>query len=78
MEFVGEAGAGMVIVTLNEKGYVSKVDIDEFIYETHDRYMLGDVVACAVNSAFSNMDEYLKTYALANNPYASLLEKYAK
>ena len=49
-EVQGEAGAGMVKVTMNGRHDVSKVDIDPSVME-EDKELLEDLLAAAVNDA---------------------------
>ncbi|MFP4649027.1 MAG: YbaB/EbfC family nucleoid-associated protein [Halorhodospira sp.] len=50
MEVVGEAGAGMVKVTMTGRHEVRKVEIDPSLFED-DREMVEDLVAAACNDA---------------------------
>lgn len=50
MEVTGEAGAGLVKVTMSGKHEVRSVQIDDSVFE-EDREMLEDLVAAAVNDA---------------------------
>ena len=50
MEVVGEAGAGLVKITMNGRHDVRKVEIDPGLM-TDDREMLEDLLAAAVNDA---------------------------
>ena len=50
MEVTGEAGAGMVSVTMSGRHEVRKVSIDPSLFED-DREMVEDLVAAAVNDA---------------------------
>jgi len=50
MEVTGEAGAGMVKVTMTGRNEVRKVDIDPSLFED-DREMVEDLVAAACNDA---------------------------
>jgi len=56
MEVIGEAGAGMVKVTLNGKGYVSAVAIDPQLFNGDDREVVEDLIAAAVNDARAKVD----------------------
>lgn len=55
MEVVGEAGGGMVKVTMTGKHELVKVDIDDSIMD--DKEMLEDLFAAAVNSASRRVEE---------------------
>ncbi len=56
MEVTGEAGAGMVKVTLNGKGYASAVAIDPELFNGDDREVVEDLIAAAVNDARAKLD----------------------
>lgn len=55
-EVTGEAGAGMVKVTMNGRHDVSKVDIDQGVLE-EDKELLEDLLAAAVNDAVRKIEE---------------------
>lgn|SRR5690554_4968582 len=55
-EVTGEAGAGMVKVTMNGRHDVSKVDIDQSVLE-EDKELLEDLLAAAVNDAVRKIEE---------------------
>lgn len=50
MEVVGQAGGGMVKVTMTGKHDVKRVEIEDALFED-DKDMLEDLVAAAVNDA---------------------------
>ncbi len=52
----GEAGAGMVKVTMNGRHDVSAVSIDDSLM-TEDKEMLEDLLAAAVNDAVRRVEE---------------------
>lgn len=54
-EVQGEAGAGMVKVTMNGRHDVSKVDIDPSVME-EDKELLEDLLAAAVNDAVRKIE----------------------
>ena len=56
MEVVGEAGAGMVKVTMLGNHNVKRVDIDESLMED-DKEMIEDLVAAAFNDAVRRVAE---------------------
>ncbi len=56
MEVTGEAGAGMVKVTLSGKGYVSAVAIDPQLFNGDDREVVEDLIAAAMNDARAKVD----------------------
>lgn len=55
MEIAGEAGGGMVKVTMNGKHEVSRVVIDPSLFGD-DKDMLEDLVAAAVNDAVRKVE----------------------
>ena len=55
MEITGEAGAGLVKVTMNGRHEVRGVQIDDSVLE-EDREMLEDLVAAAVNDAVQRVN----------------------
>ena len=56
MSFTGEAGAGLVKITMTGKYDVKSVNIDESLLK-EDKEMLEDLVAAAVNSAVKKVEE---------------------
>jgi len=54
MEVNGEAGGGMVKVTMTGRHELTKVQIDDSLLD--DKEMLEDLVAAAVNSAVRNIE----------------------
>ncbi len=56
MEVTGQAGGGLVSVTMNGKHEVRKVDIDDSLFED-DRDMIADLVAAAFNDAVRRVQE---------------------
>lgn len=56
MEVVGEAGAGLVKVTMLGSHSVKRVDIDESLMED-DKDMIEDLVAAAINDAVRRVEE---------------------
>ena len=55
MEVTGQAGGGMVKVTMTGKHELVKVDIDDSLMD--DKEMLEDLFAAAVNSASRRVEE---------------------
>lgn len=55
MEIAGEAGGGMVKVTMTGKHELVKVEIDDSLMD--DKEMLEDLFAAAVNSAARRVEE---------------------
>jgi DNA-binding YbaB/EbfC family protein len=60
MEITGEAGAGLVKVTMTGSHSVRKVDIDPSLMED-DKEMLEDLIAAACNDASRRIEENQKT-----------------
>ncbi|MEO1252832.1 MAG: YbaB/EbfC family nucleoid-associated protein [Pseudomonadota bacterium] len=56
MEITGEAGAGMVKITMNGKGYASAVAIDPQLFSDDDREVLEDLIAAAINDAKAKLE----------------------
>ena len=59
MEVVGEAGAGMVKVTMTGSHSVRRVELDESLMED-DKEMIEDLLAAAVNDAVRRVEEQNK------------------
>jgi len=55
LEVTGEAGGGMVKVTMNGKHAVRRIEIDPTLLD--DREMLEDIVTAAVNDAVNRIAE---------------------
>ena len=58
-EVTGEAGAGLVKVTMNGRHDVRKVDIDSSLM-TEEKDILEDLLAAAVNDAVRRVEENQK------------------
>ncbi len=56
---VGEAGAGLVKVTMNGRYYVLLVEIDQSLFD-EDKEMLEDLIAAATNDAVRRVEENSK------------------
>jgi len=52
----GDAGAGMVKVTVNGLKNVLSVEIDPDLIKVEDREMLQDLIVAATNKALANVD----------------------
>ena len=59
LEVTGEAGAGMVKVTMTCNHNVRRVDIDDTLMED-DKDMIEDLVAAAINDAVRRVQETTK------------------
>jgi len=60
MEVYGEAGGGMVKVTLGGDRVVRKVEIDPSLWADQDKDLLEDLVVAAMNSALQSVDDMMK------------------
>ena len=56
LEIIGEAGAGLVKVTLNGKGTMRKVSIDPKMVDPAETEMLEDLILAAHRDAKSKID----------------------
>lgn len=56
MEAEGQAGAGLVKVVLNGKGYASKVTIDPSLLVAAEKEVAEDLVTAAINDAKSKLE----------------------
>ncbi len=56
MEVAGEAGAGMVKIVMNGKGYVKAVAIERDLIKPDDAEVLEDLIAAAINDAKSKLE----------------------
>jgi DNA-binding YbaB/EbfC family protein len=56
LEITGEAGAGMVKIIINGKGYAKAVAIDPQLMGEEDREVLEDLIAAAINDAKSKLE----------------------
>lgn len=59
MEMQGQAGGGMVKVTMNGRHEVRRVEIDDSLMGD-DKEMLEDLVAAACNDAVHKLEDYSK------------------
>ena len=57
VEVTGEAGGGMVSVTMNGRHEARRVSIDPALFEEGDREMIEDLVAAAVNDAARKVEQ---------------------
>jgi len=56
MEVTGEAGGGMVKVTMNGKGYAKAVAIERSVIKQEDAEILEDLIAAAINDAKAKLE----------------------
>ena len=57
VEVTGEAGGGMVSVTMNGRHEARRVSIAPALFEEGDREMIEDLVAAAVNDAARKVEQ---------------------
>ena len=57
VEVTGEAGGGMVSVTMNGRHEARRVSIDPALFEEGDRETIEDLVAAAVNDAARKVEQ---------------------
>lgn len=55
--FTGQAGGGVVSVTINGNGKVESLDLEEEVVDPDDVDMLEDLILSALQSAHDEMDE---------------------
>ena len=56
MEIDGEAGAGLVRITLNGKGDLRRIKLDPKVIDPADTEMLEDLIVAATNDARAKVD----------------------
>ena len=56
LEADGTAGGGMVTITLNGKGYASKVSIEKDLLKPEEADVLEDLIAAAINDAKAKLE----------------------
>ena len=56
MEVSGQAGAGLVKVVMNGKGYAKSVSIDPSLLSAEEGEVLEDLMAAAINDAKSKLE----------------------
>jgi len=60
VEVVGEAGGGMVRVTMGGDRSVRRVNIDDSLWEENDKGLIEDLMAAATNAGLQSVDEMNK------------------
>lgn len=58
----GDAGAGMVRVTVNGLKQVLKVEIDPDLVRAEDREMMQDLIVAATNKAMENIEPQIREH----------------
>ncbi|MDR6563171.1 MULTISPECIES: YbaB/EbfC family nucleoid-associated protein [unclassified Arcicella] len=58
----GDAGAGMVVATVNGKKQLLKIEIDEDLIKPADREVLQDLIVAATNNALENIEGKIKEH----------------
>lgn len=61
IEVTGEAGAGMVKVTMNGEYQVRQVCIEDSLWDEQDKSMIEDLVAAACNHAAQSISQQTKS-----------------
>ena len=56
MEAEGQSGGGLVKVTLNGKGYASRVSLDPSLMTSEEREVAEDLVTAAINDAKAKIE----------------------
>lgn len=59
-EFVGQAGNGLVTITMSGKSVVRKVAIDPKVVSSDDIEMLEDLIAAAFNDARQKTEDHIQ------------------
>lgn len=57
MEVSGEAGGGMVRVTISGDRQVRRIEIDDSLWSENDKELIEDLTAAAVNAALRSVDD---------------------
>ena len=64
--FTGEAGAGLVKVTIDTAGRARQVEIDDLIFKKTDKQLISDLFVAALNRAYEQADAWLKQQVMDN------------
>ena len=57
IEIVGEAGGGMVRVTMSGDRSVRRVEIDTSLWDENDKSLIEDLMAAATNAALQQIEQ---------------------
>jgi len=62
-EYTGHAGGipGLVRITINASGRATRVEIDDLIFNKEDKDLISKLFVVALNDAYDQADEDLKT-----------------
>ena len=60
VEMTGQAGGGMVKVTLNGKGETRRVEIDPSLLKPEDKAVVEDLIVAAANDARTKVEEAMQ------------------
>ena len=58
VEIMGESGGGLVKVTLNGKGSMLKIYVDQSLYAENDHSIIEDLLIAAHNDAKNKIEKY--------------------
>jgi len=58
--YEGEAGAGMVVATVNGSRQLTHLKIDSSLVKPEDQDMMQDLIIAATNKAYANMEADMK------------------
>lgn len=56
----GEAGAGMVKVTVNGNRQVQSIEVDDAVINVEEKHILQDLIVAATNKALETIEEKIK------------------
>jgi hypothetical protein len=59
IEVIGEAGGGLVKITMTCKGQARKIELDDSIVDASDKDTLEDLIVAAMNDAKKKADDTL-------------------
>ncbi|MAR79536.1 MAG: YbaB/EbfC family nucleoid-associated protein [Rhodospirillaceae bacterium] len=57
-EIIGESGGGLVKITLNGKGLMLKISIEESLYKENEVSIIEDLIIAGYNDAKNKLEEY--------------------
>ena len=59
LEMVGQAGGGLVVVTMNGKGEMKKIVLDPKLIDASEKDMLEDMIVAATNDAKAKVEAHI-------------------